>query len=428
MKNIEEVFGVSNKQIESYIERPNVDDKFVDGLKAKKHIIVYGASKQGKTALTNKHLDEDQFIRVDCAPNTRPIDIYKSVLRQLNVEFKEESRISHKNEVKGRAEIKASVNIPFLSSFSAKARAEKNSGEEQQMTFKPVEYNLNLAQDISEIIKAYDFSNHIILENFHYLDEDVQQQLAFDLRVFEDHKVIFIILGIWREKNRLAQFNGDLLDRIVEVPVEPWDNEDFIRVIKEGEPLMNVDFSQVQDKMIEATFDSIGVFQELCKHSCIKAGINKTKEGETYTITSEELANAISQKLDDYSARHIRSIETFIEQKAKSSQDKPLYIAYYFIKETFLNLPEDITDGFKRKSVHELIKKNHHRPDDVRASDLTYFLHNIVPNQIKKKIIPPIFDYDRSTRLLKIIDSTFYFFLQNVDREDFVESLSNPLE
>ena len=51
-----DVFGVSNKIIESYIERPQVDGFFQTALKLNKQIVVYGSSKQGKTALIKKHL------------------------------------------------------------------------------------------------------------------------------------------------------------------------------------------------------------------------------------------------------------------------------------------------------------------------------------------------------------------------------------
>ncbi|MEH2127211.1 hypothetical protein [Nostoc sp.] len=60
-----EVFGVSNEQIASYIERNQVDERFIEGLQRNKHIIVFGASKQGKTSLTNKHLKESEFIRIN---------------------------------------------------------------------------------------------------------------------------------------------------------------------------------------------------------------------------------------------------------------------------------------------------------------------------------------------------------------------------
>ncbi|EAZ90344.1 P-loop NTPase family protein [Crocosphaera chwakensis] len=89
MKTIE-VFGVSNEKVASYIERKQVDERFLEGLNRNKHIIVFGASKQGKTALTNRHLEEKQFIRINCSPTTQTIDIYKSILRQLKIDFQEE--------------------------------------------------------------------------------------------------------------------------------------------------------------------------------------------------------------------------------------------------------------------------------------------------------------------------------------------------
>lgn len=42
------------------------------------------------------------------------------------------------------------------------------------------------------------------------------------------------IFGIWCEANRPIQFNGDLLDRITEFPVEPWSADDFKKVIKKN--------------------------------------------------------------------------------------------------------------------------------------------------------------------------------------------------
>jgi len=39
---------------------------------------------------------------------------------------------------------------------------------------------------------------------------------------------------------------------------------------------------------------------------------------------------------------------------------------------------------------------------------------------------PPIFDYDISTSSVKIIDSTFYFFLKNCNRKEVIENLMIP--
>ncbi|MDH5259082.1 MAG: hypothetical protein OEX07_13795, partial [Gammaproteobacteria bacterium] len=137
---------------------------------------------------------------------------------------------------------------------------------------------------------------------------------------------------------------------------------------------------------------------------------------------------AVKIKLDDYSGRHIRSIEAFAEQKAKASDNVPLYLSYYFIKYLFSIEFTDVESGIKRAIIHDGIKLIHHRPDDVRSSDMSYFLHNLTPSQINKNIIPPLFDYDRSTRTLKVIDSTLYFFLRNVNKSEVLDELESPPE
>ena len=97
--------------------------------------------------------------------------------------------------------------------------------------------DIDSAQDVAEILKKYFPEKIVILENFHYLEEKEQKLFAFDLRTFQDIDVRVIILGIWRERNRLTQYNGDLQDRIIELPVEPWTGEHLQEIIKLGEKI-----------------------------------------------------------------------------------------------------------------------------------------------------------------------------------------------
>jgi hypothetical protein len=425
IRKTSDVYGVSNEAVLSYIEREDVDDLFINGITQNKHIIVFGSSKQGKSALVNKHLPEDQLVRINCVPKSQPSDIYKSILRQLNVEFELESSTQTTIGFSGKGGLKAKVKVPMVAEIEGSLGGQADKTKQTTVKTQTIEYNLELPQDISEILKKIGFRYRIVLENFHYLDEETQRELAFHLRNFEDYNVLFVILGIWREKNRLAQYNGDLLDRLIEIPVEPWRKQDFERVVKEGQPLLNVSFEKIIERMTDESFDSIGVFQELCKECCIAAGVKETQE-QTVLIEESHLEESINKKLEDYSGRHIRSIESFIEQKTKSSEKMPLFLAYYFISELLSQEFEDIVKGMKRKQIQENIQKVHHRPEDVRASDMSNFLHNIKDNQLKKNITPPIFDYDLSIRTLKIIDSTFYFFIRNYDCKELIQELDKP--
>ncbi len=425
MKLTNQVYGVSNELIETYIERPKVDKLFLEGLQKNKHIIIYGASKQGKTSLTNKHLTEEEYIKVNCSPTSTTLDLFNSIVRQLNVEILETTEITNTIGGEIKVGLKAKIRIPLLGGADAETETTGKKEKETGKSYKTIDFNLALAQDLSELLRNINFNKRIILENFHYLDEDVQKQLSIDLRIFEDYNILFIILGIWREKNRLAQFNGDLLDRVIEVPVEPWEKDDLKKIITEGLPLLNVSFENIVDYIIDSCFDSVGVFQEICKESCYAAEVNETQSTLKY-ITKENVDEAIQKKLSDYSSRHIRCLESFIEQKGKSSDEIPLYIPYYFTRVLLSETLENITQGLRGKNIQEKIKELHHRADNVRGSDMGYFLRNLVSSQIKKKISPPIFDYDVSTRSVKIIDSTFYFFLKNCDREEVLDNLTVP--
>lgn len=227
-----DVFGVKSKLIASYVERIEVDNKFKEAIIDGNEVIVYGSSKQGKTSLILKHLIEDDFVKVECSPQTQTIDIYKSILRQMNITFHESEVKDSSLEHGGKVAANFKVNIPFFADASIGGDVADKAITKTSIKEVSIEYNLALAQDVSELLKKIHFKKYIVLENFHYLPQEVQEALAFDLRTFQDHHIIFIILGIWREANRLIQFNGDLLDRVTEIPVEPWSADDFRKVIR----------------------------------------------------------------------------------------------------------------------------------------------------------------------------------------------------
>ncbi len=84
--------------------------------------------------------------------------------------------------------------------------------------------------------------------------------------------------------------------------------------------------------------------------------------------------------------------------------------------------------GIRREQLEEQIKKDHHRAKDVRPSDMSNLLHNFAELQQEKGIVPPIFDYDQNTRTMRVVDSTFYFFLRHVDKDKVLNDIENPID
>lgn len=433
MVRIEDVFGVSLRQIKTYIEREHVDNRFTEALKSDKQITVFGASKQGKTALVKKYINYDENIIVSVSPKHTLKDIYQSILRKSGVTLKTSftKGAGSGSKAKTKAGVKSAIAMVLKAEVEVGLDQKRSTNIDEH--YDEIEFNLELPDDVAEIINKYGNKKVIILENFHYLPIEVQKDFAFDLRTFQDLKVRFIIIGVWKESNKLNQFNGELQDRIDEIPVEPWSTDDFKQIVHKGEAELNITFSdEIAEACIENSFKSVGVFQELLKLICIKSGVEK-KQNQNVIINSQDaLRLAVEQKTEDYSSRHLSNMESIASGNSTLIQkDKPLpYFLHYYIVMEILKKSEILLSngGLTKASIMHSIKQVHHRKEDLKGGLLTTALRGLADLQSSKVITPPVISYDPISQKLKIVDSTFYFFLKNADLTQVMDEITNPME
>jgi len=178
---LEDVFGVSSRPVLSYVERRSVDDRFQEALKADKQIVVHGSSKQGKTALVQTYLPYEKNLVVRLTPKTNIIDIYASVLRQSGIEIQETTTETSGRETSASVKVGFRAMIPIFGGADAAAEGGAKAQTQRERQFRDVPFNLELPQDISELLREAKVNRTVILENFHYLDDERQRQLSFDL-------------------------------------------------------------------------------------------------------------------------------------------------------------------------------------------------------------------------------------------------------
>jgi hypothetical protein len=431
MALLEDVFGVSAKPVLSYVERPEVDERFLEALVSDKEVIVYGSSKQGKTALVSKHLPYAENILVSLTPRMTVLDMYQIILGKAGVRLNAGTVDKKSTESNIGVSTKFKAMLPLFGGGEAGVTGGVKAGSGAEEKYEEVPINLELPQHVTDLLKRVHCEKWIILVNFHYLNDEAQKQFAFDLRAFQELGVRFVILGVWREKNRMAQFNGDFLGRIIETPVEPWAEADFRRVCEKGSTELNVTVTgAIVDRAINASFSSIGVFQELLKGFCSESGVTSTVPHPRTLDDEAALAKAIASKAGDYAARHQRALEAIAAGHASGGAKgdlPPLFLPYYLVRVILEGGYEGIANGMRRSDLHERIRAIHHRGDDVRGSDMSNLLSGLANLQAAKFISPPIIDYDAQSRLLQVVDSTFYFFIRNANLKEILELIPNPL-
>ncbi|MDR6855301.1 hypothetical protein [Variovorax guangxiensis] len=432
---LEQVFGVSRDQVATYIEREAVDNALTLALKETRQIIIYGSSKQGKTSLLHRHVPPNNRVTVHCGPTTTAEDIYRSFLRQRGVEIVTEKTSATSRDVGTSISAKFTALIPFFGEGSAETKGEVKAGSKQDEKRKAIEFNLANAQDVGELLHQVEGAGVFfhVLENFHYLTDDVQRQLAFDLRTFEEMGLRFVILGVWRERNRLVQYNGDLQDRIAEVPVEPWELPDFQRIVNVGSEILRVTFSpEVAARIFTEAHGSVAVVQELLKKVCERAGITEAVTGAKPPVVLADLAqlqSAIEDKVAEYAARHVRSLESIAagSRARRTTEDTAaLFLPYHLVRVMVHRTYNELKDGIERKTLQQLIQEKHRAPDNVRTSDVTGMLSRLAALQANQNIVPPLFDFDPGTRRVKVVDSTLYFFIDNCDPEEVMAEIPHP--
>ncbi|MEM1171417.1 MAG: hypothetical protein AAGJ08_20630 [Cyanobacteria bacterium P01_H01_bin.35] len=173
--------------------------------------------------LRRKNLPDGKCIKVQYTNRTNISQIYSEILRQANVKIPTE--VTNKNSVYGGAK---PMNIG----------GELNSSREEKYKFPG--FSFDHINFIAEVIK--ETNKKVVVEDFHYLSKEVKEKLSFDLKVFWDCSVSFIIMGVWSEDNILSYYNGDLSGRIEDIDVR-WKNEELEKVLEMGERELKISFS-----------------------------------------------------------------------------------------------------------------------------------------------------------------------------------------
>ena len=188
---VNEVFGLSRDLPLNYIERTAVDDKLKQELQAKKHIVIYGGSKQGKTCVRKHCINSKDYILVQCSNRSDVSELNASILKRAGFEITQSS----KKGITGKNKILASLKTSIFG-FGASAGGEVEDTTSQETTTAPLEIDVDDVNDVIAALKSINFNRIIVLEDFHYMPFETQRDFSIALKAFhETSDIIFVIVG-----------------------------------------------------------------------------------------------------------------------------------------------------------------------------------------------------------------------------------------
>ena len=415
--NIDKIFGLHRGDTQHYIEREGVDLNFVEAISREKHVAIFGCSKQGKTTLRKKHLDESQYLLVTCDPSWTIEELHAAILKEAGCLVSTGRETHAQNAVGGNAELGATIKIPFME-YQAKVGTDGRTGSTTIETFDELPVDMTDPRQIAEILKRTTEKSIIVIEEFHYLPEKTQRQFAFKMKTFHEiSDYIFIVIGVWLEENRLVVLNSDLGGRVSSINADLWSREDLSKVIVEGGKLLNVAFHEsFVNQLINEAAGSVYIAREACYRALEDFGVyNAQQEQIIYDkkISIKSLVRNIGESLSDY-----QTFALNLGRMPKNLGDFSKWVIYLLISSS----PQDMISGISLRKIKIRLGKQDQRFETVKENHIRDFLVNLATLQ-RDANLPIILDYDRRQRKVRITDKGFILWRKAQKKEDVKEMI-----
>jgi hypothetical protein len=319
-RTLSDVFGISRDVPDNYVTRDDVDGVLVSALTRDKHLVIFGSSKQGKTCLRKWNLRDDEYVVITCASGWNLGQLLSATLKQVGFVVEGTTTRTVGGGQKIAASFKGGVKIgPLKGEASIDGGADRATSSEVETT--PLELDPSDVNDIISALESVSFDKFIVLEDFHYLSEDVQKEFAVALKAFHEHsKYCFIIVGVWLDKNRLIQFNGDLAGRVLAVDADKWTADELRQVVQRGEELLGVEIDPTfVDELVAGSFQSVFVVQEVCFRVCEEAGIVGEQGSTSRIAPARSAGELIREVVNEQSARYTNFLSSVADGFQESS-------------------------------------------------------------------------------------------------------------
>ena len=395
-----EVFGVSTCMNEySYVDRDKLDNKLTRLLRRQTHIAIKGPSKSGKSWLRQKCINNT--VIVQCRLHMTVNDIYKLALASLGIQFDTssiststfEGSFSGGGSVGFKPLVKATGNTSLMYSHESTIDNGRNIS--------------NSIENLQFVANAINSSGkRLTIEDFHYLDLSVRQELAHDLKSLWDFGCFVIIIGVWTQANLLTAMNHDLSGRIEEISVT-WADTDLQEVIDRGCSALNIKIDpQICNDLIGDSFGNVGILQALLLRLVEdEANIEDTQSYEQW-ISNYDLyvraAKEYANQLDGLYQQFASTLSAGIRRRKNSTGIYAL--AMQVIVEA---KDKELIFGLSRNDIYQII---HDKEPRIFKGNLKTVLIKLAELQQDENENGLVVLYDESIDSVCVVDRQLLFY------------------
>ncbi|MDA0242023.1 MAG: hypothetical protein OT477_01275 [Chloroflexi bacterium] len=286
-------------------------------------VSISGPSKSGKTVFVEHILGKDNLIPVTGAGINTPADLWIRVFNIIGtpIAVAHSKARSTSGTLGGNAGLEGNIILAKGSgniSLSATHTSEKSSSESDA-----IDYLQLLIKELANTDLV------IFIDDFHYINRDVQSSLAQQIKEAIRQGVKFICASVPYHSDDVIRSNPDLRGRIFSIDFDYWKNDVLKQIAYKGFQKANILHNgDMISKLVDEAAGSPQLMQYLCLNSCLEMDIREVPEEPINFVYDRQLFEKICKRTassTDYSS----IVEKMIEGPKIRGSDRKIFISYH---------------------------------------------------------------------------------------------------
>jgi len=231
-----EVFKTQGQPTITYVKRENgkYEKQLSDAIDSKGIICVLtGPSKTGKTTLYTEVVRSKTLepLIIRCHNNLTSHDVWKIALEKVNFERIRESSATKETTKRLEGKLGGKIGWSWLAGLVGEVTTGISSNDGEGKIREKILAN---PQPTHLIPILQNMPYLLIVEDFHYLNQDVQKTVFQQWKAFIDSEVSVVVVGTTHHASDLAYANKDLIGRYTQVNLGNWELEDLKKIPIKG--------------------------------------------------------------------------------------------------------------------------------------------------------------------------------------------------
>ena len=291
----QEVFTPGSFPTHTYVIRSELglEARLRDGLDTPGQLIsIAGPSKSGKTVFVEKVVGSDALITVTGAGINAADQLWERVLDWMSVPRTATTTSGRSRSLSASVEAGGEVALPLVARGKASADGRVEAGSEEGTG---EQHGRRGMQQVIEEIADSDFV--VLIDDFHYMPRDVQQDVAKQLKEAVRQGVRIITAAVSHRSDDVVRANPELRGRVLSIDFAYWESAHLKEIAEFGFFLLNVKMNDAAlDFIVDEASGSPQLVQAICLNACYEAGVRTKLDAPAPLELPPDLLRAIFER------------------------------------------------------------------------------------------------------------------------------------